>query len=124
VDRGQEAAGGAVEGESSVLPGRALAQTREPLKFFGSVDALGRDRRVNRFEMSGREIETPDLEAVFADVPYHSLQYNGLAYVLTTAREVTADTVLGRLSESRLPISYFRDISRSAKSVLQDDGAP
>ena len=31
VDRGQEATGGAIEGEPSVLPGRALAQTREPL---------------------------------------------------------------------------------------------
>ena len=31
MDRGQEAAGGAIEGEPSVLPGRALTQTREPL---------------------------------------------------------------------------------------------
>ena len=31
MDRGQEAAGGAIEGEPSVLPGRALAQSREPL---------------------------------------------------------------------------------------------
>src|SRR5438093_652596 len=31
VDRGQEAAGGAIEGEPSVLPGRALTQSREPL---------------------------------------------------------------------------------------------
>ena len=31
VDRGQEAAGGAVERESSVLPGRALTQSRESL---------------------------------------------------------------------------------------------
>src|SRR5258708_861811 len=31
VDRGQEAAGGAIEGEASVLPGRALAETCQPL---------------------------------------------------------------------------------------------
>lgn len=31
VDRGQEAAGGAIESEASVLPGRALAETRQPL---------------------------------------------------------------------------------------------
>src|SRR2546427_5613925 len=31
VDRGQEATGGAIEGESSVLPGRALTQSRESL---------------------------------------------------------------------------------------------
>ena len=30
VDRGQEAAGGTIEGEAAVLPGGALTQTREP----------------------------------------------------------------------------------------------
>ena len=31
VDRGEEATGGAVEGEPSVLPGRALTESRQPL---------------------------------------------------------------------------------------------
>ena len=31
MDRGQEATGGAIEGEASVLPGRALTQSRESL---------------------------------------------------------------------------------------------
>ncbi len=31
MNRGQEATGGAIEGESSVLPGRALTQSRESL---------------------------------------------------------------------------------------------
>src|SRR5439155_13063391 len=31
VDRGEEATGGAIEGEPSVLPGCALTQSREPL---------------------------------------------------------------------------------------------
>src|SRR5882672_6194644 len=31
ADRGQEAARGAIDGESSVLPGRVLTQSREPL---------------------------------------------------------------------------------------------
>ena len=31
VDRGQEATGGAVESEASILPGRALTETRQPL---------------------------------------------------------------------------------------------
>src|SRR5438874_13719361 len=31
VDRGQEATGGAVEGEASILPGRALTESRQPL---------------------------------------------------------------------------------------------
>src|SRR5437879_11606973 len=31
VDRGQEATGGAVEGEASILPRRALTESRQPL---------------------------------------------------------------------------------------------
>jgi ABC-2 type transport system ATP-binding protein len=92
------------------------------MKFFGAVEDLGRERRVNRFEMAGRRVELHDLEAIFADVGHHSLHYTGVAYVLTTPRSVTRDVVLDRLSASVLPITYFRDISHSAKSLLQDDG--
>jgi ABC-2 type transport system ATP-binding protein len=92
------------------------------MKFFGPAEDVGRDRLVNRFEMSGRGIEQRDLKDLFVDIPYHSLHYSGVAFVLTTPRTVTGDLVLQRLRDSPLPITYFRDISRSAKSVLQDDG--
>jgi ABC-2 type transport system ATP-binding protein len=92
------------------------------MKFFGPAEDVGRDRLVNRFEMSGRGIQQGDLTDLFVDIPYHSLHYSGVAFVLTTPRAVTGDLILQRLSDSPLPITYFRDISRSAKSVLQDDG--
>jgi hypothetical protein len=44
VDRGQEATGGAIEGEASILPGRALTESGQPLhvtpggQFLLSVD--------------------------------------------------------------------------------------
>jgi ABC-2 type transport system ATP-binding protein len=92
------------------------------MKFFGPTEDVGRERQVNRFEMSGRGVQQGDLKDLFVDIPYHSLHYTGVAFVLTTPRAVTGDLILQRLSDSPLPITYFRDISRSAKSVLQDDG--
>jgi ABC-2 type transport system ATP-binding protein len=93
------------------------------MKFFGPVEDIGRHRLVNRFEMAGRRVGLRDLEAVFGDIGHHGLHYAGIAYVLTTPRAVTRDVVLERLSASLLPITYFRDISRSAKSLLQDDAS-
>jgi ABC-type multidrug transport system ATPase subunit len=101
---------------------KLLILTKGQMTFFGPIEDIGRDRRVNRFEMSGRHLGLIDLEELFADIDYRSLNYNGLAFVLTTSRDVTPEMVLGRLSESRLPITFFRDISRSAKNVLQSDG--
>jgi ABC-2 type transport system ATP-binding protein len=92
------------------------------MKFFGPTEEVGHERQVNRFEMSGRGVQQGDLKDLFVDIPYHSLHYSGVAFVLTTPRAVTGDLILQRLSDSPLPITYFRDISRSAKSVLQDDG--
>ena len=92
------------------------------MKYFGPVDTLGAERRVNRFELAG-DIELDDLRAALAGLTYQSLYYNGVAFVLTTATDVTPHVVLRRLLERNLPIQYFRDISRSSKSLLQDDGS-
>jgi ABC-2 type transport system ATP-binding protein len=92
------------------------------MKYFGAADTIGAERRVNRFEIAGH-VELGDLQAAFTGPDYYSVYYSGVAFVLTTSTEVTAQIVLRRLLESNLPVTYFRDISRSAKSLLQDDGA-
>lgn len=90
------------------------------LRFFGPVGAVGADRRVNRYEISGN-VELADLEDAFSEREYRSVYYTGVAYVLTTDTAVTSKDVLRRLLDRRVPVTYFRDISRSAKSLLQAD---
>jgi ABC-2 type transport system ATP-binding protein len=92
------------------------------LKYFGPTDAIGAERRTNRFELTG-PIELQDLQAALTGPDYHSIQYSGVAFVVTTSTAVTPETVLRRLLDAEIPITYFRDISRSAKSVIQDDDA-
>ena len=62
-----------------------LILTKGQMTFFSPIEDIGRDRRVNRFEMSGRHVELTDLEELFADIDYRSLSYNGLAFVPTTS---------------------------------------
>ena len=100
---------------------KLLLLTAGEMKFFGSVDDIGSKRRVNRFELSG-DFEMAGLEQALADTPYHSIYYSGVSFVLTTSTAVMAPEVLQRLLDANIRVTYFRDISRSAKSLLQDDG--
>ena len=93
------------------------------MRFFGGIAEIGAERTFNRFELAGHGITLSDLESVFSGSDYYSVSYTGVAFVLTGSRRVTTETVLERLAGSGLPITYFRDISRSTKSVLQDDAA-
>lgn len=90
-------------------------------RFFGSVETVGAERRVNRFELAG-DFEMPALEQALGTTPYHSVYYSGISFVLTTPTSVGGPDVLQRLIDGGVRLTYFRDVSRSAKSLLQDDG--
>ena len=90
------------------------------VRFFGDVSNVGADRRVNRFELDGPfEIDT--LRRIFNRPEAQSVYYTGVAFVLTTSRSVTTPDVIRRLLDEKVQISYFRDISHSAKGLLQDE---
>ena len=92
-------------------------------RFFGAVAAIGSDRVVNRFELAG-DFEIQDLQAVLSGPGYHSIYYSGVAFVVTAATELSAHDVLRSVTDAKLAVSYFRDISRSAKGLLHDGGRP
>lgn len=94
---------------------------RGDMRFFGAVDDIGLTRRINRFELTGR-VEQHDLELALRGLEYHSLYYSGVSFVLTTPTATEGRDVLSRLIEHGLPITYFRDVSRSVKSLVEDDG--
>jgi ABC-2 type transport system ATP-binding protein len=99
---------------------KLLLLSKGTVRYFGTVDGVGVSRTVNRFELGG-SIELPELEAAFKGLDCHSLSYTGVAYVLTTSTTVTSEVVLRRALERSLPLTYFRDISKSVKSLLQDE---
>jgi ABC-2 type transport system ATP-binding protein len=101
---------------------KLLLLKKGAVNYFGPVQGIGASRTVNVFEITG-DVELDDLQRVLNTRGYHSVYYNGVAYVLTTAMTVTPEAVLRRLIEQKVPITYFRDISRSAKSLMQTEAS-
>ena len=106
--------------EIEAVSDNLLLLTNGRVRFFGDVGDIGSDRDVNRYEIDG-SVELDVLRQVFKGVEYLSVYYTGVAFVLTTEKTVTMTEVMRRLLEAKLPVTYFRDISRSAKSLLQDE---
>jgi ABC-2 type transport system ATP-binding protein len=92
------------------------------MKYFGGAETIGEDRHSNRFELAG-DVHLRDLQSVFSGSEYRSVYYSGVSFVLTTSVNVTPETVFRRIIEANLRVTYFRDISRSAKSLVQGDDA-
>ena len=49
------------------------------MKYFGPVESIGTDRRVNRFELAGN-LELADLQTALAAPEYYSVYYSGVAF--------------------------------------------
>ena len=86
--------------------------------FNGPIATLGDERRYNTYELNiSTSLET--LGALFdefrCDPPYD----NGVSFVLKTPLHVDANAVLGKLRAADVEVSYFRDISHSAKRLFQ-----
>lgn len=90
------------------------------VKYVGAVGGMGATRRENRFELAGNT-DLQELEVALTGPEIKSIYYSGVAFVVTTATTMTPQSLLQRLLERSVQINYFRDISRSAKSMLQDD---
>jgi ABC-2 type transport system ATP-binding protein len=106
--------------EIEAVSDKLLLLTKGRQRFFGTTDEIGADRTVNRFELDGH-FDAAMLRQLFSGSSFLSVYYNGVAFVLTTKLDMTAADVVRRTFDARLPLTYFRDISRSAKSLLQDE---
>ena len=100
---------------------KLLLLSKGGVRYFGPVSGIGATRSANVYELTG-DIELEDLRRALSGRDYHSLYYNGVAYVLTTSTSVAPQDVLRCLIDQSVPVTYFRDISRSAKSLMQNDG--
>ena len=99
---------------------KLLLLSKGEVTFFGAVDQIGAERQSNTFEIAGHNVEQADLEAVLNGPEYSSIYYSGVAYIVTTSTTVTAGQLLRLLLEHHVPLTYFRDISKSAKGLLQN----
>jgi ABC-2 type transport system ATP-binding protein len=99
---------------------KLLLLTKGTVTFFGAVDEIGSERQANTFEIAGHNVDLGDLQEVLKGPNYYSIYYSGVAFVVTTSTTVTAEQLVGLLLARNMPLTYFRDISRSAKGLLQN----
>jgi ABC-2 type transport system ATP-binding protein len=86
--------------------------------FNGPMQEVGSDRSYNVYEL-GTSSSPEVLKDLFNDPRHGEPFHNGVSYVLKTGIDVEAATVLRKLVDSGINITYFRDVSRSIKSLFQ-----
>lgn len=86
--------------------------------FNGPIDAIGDARRYNTYELD-ISISLEELAALFSSLRCDPPYSNGVSYVLKTPLDVDAKAVLQKLQSADVDVTYFRDISHSAKRLFQ-----
>ncbi|HTQ06459.1 MAG TPA: ABC transporter ATP-binding protein [Polyangiaceae bacterium] len=86
--------------------------------FNGSMQDIGEHRSYNLYEL-GTTSDPERLRELFDDPRYEAPFHNGVSYVIKTATNVQAAAVIAKLLGANIQITYFRDISRSIKSLFE-----
>ena len=88
--------------------------------YSGAANAFDGDRVTNVYELKG-DADRNRLLAALSPLGPVDLDDTGLLWRLTTARSVTARTVLMTVSQAGIELSYFRDISTSTRKLFHQD---
>jgi ABC-2 type transport system ATP-binding protein len=88
--------------------------------YSGAANAFDGDRVTNVYELKG-DADRSRLLAALAPLGPVDLDDTGLVWRLTTARTVSARTVLMAVSQAGIELSYFRDISTSTRKLFHQD---
>lgn len=92
------------------------------VSYSGPVEKIGERRTRNTFELGG-PVDRARLRTVLSGSEYQSIYHNGVAFVVEAALTVSAASVLRTLLDAGIELDYFRDISRSAKSLFDETAA-
>lgn len=87
------------------------------VEFYGAVTQIGADRKYNAFELE-TSLDLATLTEKLNDFNYQQIDHDGLVYHITTPLSIGYRELLNALLIQEVPISYFRDISRSAKKLI------
>lgn len=94
------------------------------VKFYGTLRDLGKDRDRNFFEVSGtitgKKLRRDTLFDILFELDVLDIEDTGLALIIHTPTSVQANEVVQRiLSRPDITLEYFRDISRSTKTLFR-----
>ena len=106
--------------EIEAIADRIVFLKNGQVAYSGAANAFDSDRVTNVYELKGDADRNRLLAALAPLGPVH-LDDTGLLWRLTTARTVTARTVLLAVSQAGIELSYFRDISTSTRKLFHQD---
>ena len=86
--------------------------------YSGPMENVGADCSYNAYEL-GTPSNAEVLNDLFGDPRFGEPFHNGVSYVIKTSTEVAAYAVLQKLLAAGIEVTYFRDVSRSIKSLFQ-----
>lgn len=82
--------------------------------FNGPVGEIGEDRNVNTFEFQ-TDFTLEELKVKLRIPEMNSIEFKNGIFIVTTSMEFTPNDFLQKLVNNNIPVTYFRDISKSAK---------
>jgi len=86
--------------------------------FNGPVEEVGSDRDFNMFEI-GTRASFLDVQSVASALDCELSRTSELRYMLTTGRNVSTSQLIDALSTKGIAFHYFRDVSRSTRTMFK-----
>ncbi|WP_148270115.1 ATP-binding cassette domain-containing protein [Haliscomenobacter hydrossis] len=90
------------------------------LEHLGRTSDWGKERTENVFEFSV-PLAFAELSALLEGLPHFKLWNNGMSSFISTPLDISGQELLHFLATKQIPVSYFRDISRSVKTKFYEE---
>ena len=104
--------------EIEAVSDKILFLEQGSVAFYDQTEMLGKARSGNTFEL-GCDQDLNGLKRVLEGIPDSRVSFNGVAFVIQTPLTTTERELIYHLLLEDIHIHYFRDISRSVKSLFK-----
>ena len=104
--------------EIEAVSDKILFLQQGKISFYDRTEMLGEARNANTFEL-GCDHDLERVKKALEEIRGSSVYYNGISFVINTPLETTYKELLYHLLLEEIRINYFRDISRSVKSLFE-----
>jgi ABC-2 type transport system ATP-binding protein len=84
----------------------------------GPTGDVGKSRADNRFEF-GTDTDSKAIAALGSDARIRDVRHDGVSYSVRASPDLTSQALLQLLFDAGVQVDYFRDVSRSVKSLFE-----
>lgn len=92
------------------------------VRYHGPTAEIGADRDQNVFEL-GTSVAIPALRQKLRGLGIERISTDGMSYIIEASLSLHPSELLRALLDAEVPVTYFRDVSRSIKGLFDEDDA-